>query len=391
MLFILVINKGQVLTHYYRLMNKNGGYTWIQTCATVVCSSKNAEEQNIICVNYVISGKENAHLVLDSCQLPGGSTVQGVKREEASGDGAGSPDADSSNTANTPAGSTNALNSTNSVSQQETNQRSNNSNNDNATKRAHKRKHSEADSCCSEESEDRMGSTPPENAQSKHIETLEPDPEPPSVRDLEHAMSKHLPTQTTTDFSTDTLLKQQQKSSTIQWIGTHHAQAQMPASALLRQLYANRESVIRATTRTTGPFYEGQSTPPGTDGYTDAQFTALQKGDAFTNLVSTYGGYHSTSTDYHSAMTPPSSVSPRDKTANVPSVVSGPTGYEGFATYASTEALQLPLKPQAYPAMHGAPLDAYGALEQSQFYSHHSGFHLYHKGSPATGWYSAPS
>lgn len=52
--FFIVINKGQVLTHYFRLMNKNGGYTWMQTCATVVCNSKNAEEQNIICVNYVI-------------------------------------------------------------------------------------------------------------------------------------------------------------------------------------------------------------------------------------------------------------------------------------------------------------------------------------------------
>lgn len=52
--FFIVIHKGQVLTHYYRLMNKSGGYTWLQTCATVVCNSKNAEEQNIICVNYVI-------------------------------------------------------------------------------------------------------------------------------------------------------------------------------------------------------------------------------------------------------------------------------------------------------------------------------------------------
>jgi NADH:ubiquinone oxidoreductase subunit E len=49
-----VINKGQVMTQYYRFMNKNGGYTWVQTCATVVCNSKNAEEQNVICVNYVI-------------------------------------------------------------------------------------------------------------------------------------------------------------------------------------------------------------------------------------------------------------------------------------------------------------------------------------------------
>lgn len=234
-------------------MNKNGGYTWIQTCATVVCSSKNAEEQNIICVNYVISGKENAHLILDSCQLPGGSSsVQGVKREESGGDGAGSPDTDSNNISNNASSATSTLTSTPNVSQQETSQRGNSTNtNETITKRGHKRKQSEADSCCSDESQDRTNSTPPAKISA---DVIEPDPEPPSVRDLEHAMSKHLPTQTTTDFSTDTLLKQQQKSSTIQWIGTHHAQAQMPASALLRQLYANRESVIRATTRTTGIF-----------------------------------------------------------------------------------------------------------------------------------------
>lgn len=57
-------------------MNKNGGYTWLQTCATVICSSKNADEQNIICVNYVVSRKENANLILDTCQM------ESVKLEE---------------------------------------------------------------------------------------------------------------------------------------------------------------------------------------------------------------------------------------------------------------------------------------------------------------------
>lgn len=57
-------------------MNKNGGYTWLQTCATVICSSKNADEQNIICVNYVVSKKENASLILDTCQM------ESVKLEE---------------------------------------------------------------------------------------------------------------------------------------------------------------------------------------------------------------------------------------------------------------------------------------------------------------------
>lgn len=104
-----------------------------------------------------------------------------------------------------------------------------------------------------------------------------------SVKDLENAMSKHLPSpinnntstnnnntnhsnnNTTTDFSADSLLKQQQqdKGSTIQWIGGHHnpfqQTAPMPATALLRQLYANRESVIRATARqaSNGTYYSG--------------------------------------------------------------------------------------------------------------------------------------
>ena len=53
--FILsVLTKGQVLTDYYRLMNKHGGYVWIQTCATVICNPKNAEDQNIIAINYVL-------------------------------------------------------------------------------------------------------------------------------------------------------------------------------------------------------------------------------------------------------------------------------------------------------------------------------------------------
>jgi len=49
-----VLNKGQVLTDYYRLMNCHGGYIWIQTCATIICNAKNAEEQNIIAINYVL-------------------------------------------------------------------------------------------------------------------------------------------------------------------------------------------------------------------------------------------------------------------------------------------------------------------------------------------------
>lgn len=42
------------MSPYFRILNKTGGYTWMQTCATVVINSKNGDEQNIICVNYII-------------------------------------------------------------------------------------------------------------------------------------------------------------------------------------------------------------------------------------------------------------------------------------------------------------------------------------------------
>ncbi|XP_035217332.1 protein trachealess-like isoform X2 [Stegodyphus dumicola] len=65
-----LIQKGQVMSGYYRLMNKNGGYTWLQSCATVICNTKNAEEETIICVNYVLSNVEYPHCVMDFSQLP---------------------------------------------------------------------------------------------------------------------------------------------------------------------------------------------------------------------------------------------------------------------------------------------------------------------------------
>jgi len=155
----------------------------------------------------------------------------------------------------------------------------------------------------------------------------------------------------------------------------------MPATALLRQLYANRESVIRATARQTptgvgpGVFYGDQQTgplptPPGSESSYENQYLQLHSAasgghpggqktsaDAFTNLVSTYGGYHS-SIDYHNAMTPPSSVSPRD--SNQPGksapVLTSNGGYDyapdplrgQYATSAGDGVpATLPLKPQA--------------------------------------------
>ncbi|XP_054271415.1 protein trachealess-like isoform X2 [Macrosteles quadrilineatus] len=468
-----LINKGQVLTHYYRVMNKNGGYTWMQTCATVVCNSKNAEEQNIICVNYVVSGKEYKNMIMDCCQLEENIAQRGVKREEAGGNDPenGSPDADKGDGRNSGA----SRNHDHHLSPPDLEDSSEGSGDpqrgrghlehasqlqapdrtqvltarppkktEEIQQRGQKRKLSgtqreDESSCCSSEDEERLRKRYPvlspasSSCHSVPVGSPKPTMEESdtggtSVKDLEHAMSKHLPValdKTPTDFSTDTLLKQQQKS-TIQWIGAlpQHAQpgAPLPASALLRQLYANRESVIRANvhagrTGTAGSYYTGDMgplpTPPGSEGSYGDQFVLShnqKSGDTFGGLVSSYSAPGSYTVDYHSAMTPPSSVSPRDKHQQVHNTFDNPSYTDvlrhqyNLPLGADSPAQPLPLKPQPYP-VHPTAIDyATSGLDQSQFY-HSAGFHLYHpnktaNASPAVypetlknsaNWYSTPS
>lgn len=52
--FHSVLNKGQCVTKYYRWMQKSGGYIWIQSSATIAINAKNANEKNIIWVNYLL-------------------------------------------------------------------------------------------------------------------------------------------------------------------------------------------------------------------------------------------------------------------------------------------------------------------------------------------------
>lgn len=272
-------------------------------------------------------------------------------------------------------------------------------------RRGQKRKGEEESSCCSSEDEERMArkrySVLSPASSSCQSSGLAGSPKPPaedsdatgpaSVKDLEQAMTKHLPTmdkvQQPTDFSTDTLLKAQQQRTTIQWIGAHHhhQQAPLPASTLLRQLYANRESVIRANVRPATGYYPDVNaggtlpTPPG-DSF-----------DQFGQKAAEFTGLYPGSYDYHS-MTPPSSVSPRDKAP--------PSHYEPSAY---TEVLRhqyladsLPLKPQPYIDPYPAP-----PMDNSQFYGPNP--YLYHNKAPAptssypdplkntSNWYSTPS
>ncbi|XP_028848257.1 neuronal PAS domain-containing protein 3 isoform X2 [Denticeps clupeoides] len=65
-----LMNKGQCVTKYYRWIQKNGGYIWIQSSATIAINAKNANEKNIIWVNYVLSNPEYKDMPMDIAQLP---------------------------------------------------------------------------------------------------------------------------------------------------------------------------------------------------------------------------------------------------------------------------------------------------------------------------------
>lgn len=49
-----VLRKGQVVTNYYRWLQRRGGYLWIQSTATVSINHKAPHERNVIWVNYVL-------------------------------------------------------------------------------------------------------------------------------------------------------------------------------------------------------------------------------------------------------------------------------------------------------------------------------------------------
>lgn len=186
--------------------------------------------------------------------------------------------------------------------------------------------------------------------------------------------------QVATDYSTDSLLRHSDDRSQTFFKQTSTS---MPATALLRQLYTNRESVIRATSRQASymhPHSHQQSFPtPPNDSY-DSQFMR-KPGEDLSNLVG-YGIYH----EYSNGMTPPSSVSPRDLTNHKHS---GAYEYTNLPMNDSRVQCQpsdstelnslphLPLKPQPF-TIHQMDSN-YSIDPQSQYFQYHQSFHLYHK------------
>ncbi|KAG0715022.1 Protein trachealess [Chionoecetes opilio] len=426
-----LIEKGQVMSPYFRLLNKSGGYTWVQLCATVVVNNKNGDEQNIICVNYVISRAEYESLVLDNTQLDpalanlksddleysstatpepleGGSRTSedtvGSPRPPVSTSGGGVGDTRS------PMGQTESISTplrgTPSVPLDGA-QIKTEATGALLTPMVNADLPEDSGGGCERVSSPGHMSEPPAStpgtphARATPMMTTTPIeaspganvPPPPhndegAVRSLEAAMTRHLPDDTT-DFSTDALLKGGGTStsmnnagqrSTIQWVGNTGGQqsSALPASTLLRQLYASRESVIRSSVQRSYYSEMGSAlpTPPGSESYQDAMFG---KGHDFPYPGGglTASGYP----DYHSAMTPPSSVSPREKMAGDCGDLRGASaGYLGDG--GALPAQPVPLKPQVYSyGSSGMPLDssAYSAplSDQAGLYTP-SSFHLYH-------------
>ncbi|KAK9394280.1 neuronal PAS domain-containing protein 3-like [Crotalus adamanteus] len=71
-----LLNKGQVVTRYYRWLQKSGGFVWVQSCATISINVKNPSERNMVWVNYILSKPECKNIALDVFQVPGISARQ---------------------------------------------------------------------------------------------------------------------------------------------------------------------------------------------------------------------------------------------------------------------------------------------------------------------------
>lgn len=74
-----MLDKGQVVTGYYRWLQRAGGFVWLQSVATVAVSGKGPGERHVLWVSYVLSQAEGGHTPLDAFQLPAGAA-----REDAS-------------------------------------------------------------------------------------------------------------------------------------------------------------------------------------------------------------------------------------------------------------------------------------------------------------------
>ncbi|XP_052472748.1 hypoxia-inducible factor 1-alpha isoform X1 [Carassius gibelio] len=69
----ILFSKGQVCTSHYRFLAKNGGFVWTETQATVLYNSKTSQPEAVVCLNFILSGVEEADVVFSleqTCEKP---------------------------------------------------------------------------------------------------------------------------------------------------------------------------------------------------------------------------------------------------------------------------------------------------------------------------------
>ncbi|XP_055941000.1 protein trachealess-like isoform X4 [Argiope bruennichi] len=471
-----LLQKGQVMSGYYRLMNKNGGYTWLQSCATVICNSKNTEEETIICVNYVISNVEYPHCVMDYCQMPASrdlrnddpsSSERGTSPDKEGGrDNSSAGDVEteqrSSSRPDNPATSDGneegqtyddgseldvdgskrdylhrdkpnsspklrdftPVNYFDPSTPNPKREPTTSDSLDERTEGRHRKRkiaepslHETADSIksprpgsssstvlsldngagyndvqsnndlvvddlsCNQtaNSTGRSGASPDKCDKVSRPWTRSPnayDPKggPMSVRDLEDVMNRHLPQH---NGSPDTLMSKSFPERPIQWTP---APASLPATTLLRQIYVSRESVIRSAGARHGCYGDGVQggtlpTPPGVQ---ESPYSDLMLQSSSAKLSPGYSQSGGSYLDNCNAMTPPSSVSPRDN-FNEAAAVAAAAAMPHMRHYV-TDPQHLPLKPHqlfVHPD-HPYPQQTLSPDQHQSLYHHPSSFHLYH-------------
>ncbi|XDV32267.1 hypothetical protein PO909_003130 [Leuciscus waleckii] len=69
----ILFSKGQVCTSQYRFLAKNGGFVWTETQATVLYNSRTSQPEAVVCINFILSGVEEADVVFSleqTCEKP---------------------------------------------------------------------------------------------------------------------------------------------------------------------------------------------------------------------------------------------------------------------------------------------------------------------------------
>ncbi|XP_038073103.1 neuronal PAS domain-containing protein 3-like [Patiria miniata] len=79
-----LLNKGQMITHYYRWMCKAGGYIWVQSTATLAYA-RTSNDRSFMFINQVISNAEATDTIMDISQMSG-LPPDTVKAETSDGD-----------------------------------------------------------------------------------------------------------------------------------------------------------------------------------------------------------------------------------------------------------------------------------------------------------------